>query len=870
MAQPSLLDAASSARKVLELELRKGLNDTAVVGGLERFAQALQQRARGLAGAPVDGNDGYVGELLAVAGMLAGYSALPSSRRRQIVATALERLRALEQKLRGQPARLQRLWSETSPPGPLSRAAGEGEPHGSELGFPPRASAPRQASSAAAPRQEGKPEEPSPAPEAASKQRRRGLPSTATGRLSGSVAEVITAPSNEERARRVAQLERIGIQTVGDLLYHFPRRHLDRSSFRRIAELSYGEVATVYGRITNIQRKRTPRQGIPIIEATIADETGFLRATWFNKSPRFQHALAGASHVIVSGKVKFDISGAPAFQEPEIDFDPERAIHSGRIVPVYPLTGDLDQWTMRRAVSRAIEYYVHQLVDHLPEDVRRRAGLLPLAEAVAQMHFPDSWERWDQARRRLAFDELLLVQLGVQQRRREWQEQPGNAMKIDPALLERYRQSLPFELTRAQQRVIDEILADMAKPVPMSRLLQGEVGSGKTVVAGAAIAVACANGFQAAMMAPTEILAQQHYATLSRLLEPLGLRVRLLSGSLKKREKEEIWQLAASGEVDVLVGTHALIEDGEFKALGLVIVDEQHRFGVRQRANLRNKGYNPDVLVMTATPIPRTLALTIYGDLDISVIDELPPGRQRVKTRWVGPRERMRAYAFVREQVRQGHQAFIICPLIEESDRVDARAAIEEHARLQRQIFPDLKLELLHGRMSAKEKEAVMQRFRDGEAHILVSTPVVEVGIDVPNATVMLIEGADRFGLAQLHQFRGRVGRGPFESYCLLLSDSSNPDENPRLRAIVENYDGFKLAEEDLKLRGPGEFFGTRQSGLPDLKVAQLGDIAVLELARREAALIFAADPELRRPEHALLAEKMQAFWATRWDAARE
>ncbi|MER3405925.1 MAG: DNA helicase RecG, partial [Chloroflexota bacterium] len=423
---------------------------------------------------------------------------------------------------------------------------------------------------------------------------------------------------------------------------------------------------------------------------------------------------------------------------------------------------------------------------------------------------------------------------------------------------------LPFRLTGAQARALQEIAADLARPVPMSRLLQGEVGSGKTVVAGAAIAVACANGFQAAMMAPTEILTQQHYATLSRLLEPL------LSGSLKKREKEEIWQLAASGEVDVLVGTHALIEDGKFKALGLVIVDEQHRFGVRQRANLRNKGYNPDVLVMTATPIPRTLALTIYGDLDISVIDELPPGRQRVKTRWVGPRERMRAYAFVREQVRQGHQAFIICPLIAESDRVDARAAVEEHARLQRQIFPDLKLELLHGRMTAKEKEAVMQRFRDGEAHILVSTAVVEVGIDVPNATVMLIEGADRFGLAQLHQFRGRVGRGPFESYCLLLSDSSNPDENPRLRAIVENYDGFKLAEEDLKLRGPGEFFGTRQSGLPDLKVAQLGDIAVLELARREAALIFAVDPELRRPDHALLAEKVRAFWAARREAARE
>jgi ATP-dependent DNA helicase RecG len=403
----------------------------------------------------------------------------------------------------------------------------------------------------------------------------------------------------------------------------------------------------------------------------------------------------------------------------------------------------------------------------------------------------------------------------------------------------------------------------------MSRLLQGDVGSGKTVVATAAMLLTVASGSQAVMMAPTEILAEQHYRTITDLLANLELRgglsqlsIRLLIGSLKQAEKERIRQEIASGEAQIVIGTHALIQEGvKFKDLALAVIDEQHRFGVLQRASLRQKGVSPHVLVMSATPIPRTLALTIYGDLDISCIDELPPGRKEIKTRWLLPTERERAYAFLRSQIEKGRQAFIICPLIEESEKIEAKAAVEEHRRLQEEVFPDLKLGLLHGKMRAEEKEAVMGKFYRGELDILVSTSVVELGIDVPNATVMLIEGAERFGLAQLHQFRGRVGRSEHQSYCILLSDSPTPESVERLRAIEETQDGFALAEKDLEIRGPGEFFGTRQSGLPDLKLAKLGDVKTLEIARAEAKALFQEDPELSKPEHRLLLRKLEEFW---------
>jgi len=487
-----------------------------------------------------------------------------------------------------------------------------------------------------------------------------------------------------------------------------------------------------------------------------------------------------------------------------------------------------------------------------------------------------------QARVRLAFDELFILQLGVLSRKRNWQEsQSASPFSVEASVLDAFLQSLPFKLTAAQQKVLKELLADLQKPQPMSRLLQGEVGSGKTVVATAALLMAAANGYQGAFMAPTEILAEQHFATICQLLSRVGhlereedylcsysgllprpLTVALLIGDISQVRKQELQQYILDGDIDIVIGTHALIQKGvEFQRLGLAVVDEQHRFGVTQRSALRQKGLRPHVLVMTATPIPRTLALTLYGDLDLSVIDQLPPGRQAVKTRWLKPEQRESAYAFIRRQVASGRQAFIICPLIEESEVIQARAAIAEYERLSQEVFPELRLGLLHGRMPAAEKDKVMRRFRSGEVDILVSTPVVEVGIDVPNATVMLVESADRFGLSQLHQFRGRVGRGQEQSYCMLLAQNPSVVAKERLDLIEKIQDGFELAEEDLKLRGPGEFFGTRQSGMPDLKMAKLSDVPLLELARSEAIRLFEKDKSLDKPEHALLAKELARVW---------
>jgi len=539
----------------------------------------------------------------------------------------------------------------------------------------------------------------------------------------------------------------------------------------------------------------------------------------------------------------------------------QELIHTGRLVPVYPLTKGVGARWMRRLTKRTVDYWSLRLPDHLPAPLREQTRLLDLESAIQQIHFPDDWEMVKEARHRLAFDEFLLIQLGVLKQRRIWREEPGRPLPTDEGLLDRFLESLLFDLTKAQERVLSEILADLQESRPMSRLLQGDVGSGKTVVAAAAMLMAVANGAQGVIMAPTEILAEQHYATLNDLYKTIGVNLRLLTGSLKSEEREEAYREIASGRAQVVVGTHALIQEGlEFHDLALAVIDEQHRFGVRQRSALRQKGHNPHVLVMTATPIPRTLALTLYGDLDISVIDELPPGRKEITTQWMAPRERERAYAFLRSQVEEGNQAFIICPLVEESKKIDAKAAVEEYERLQG-IFPDLRLGLIHGRMSAPEKEAVMRDFYQGNLDILVATPVVEVGIDVPRATVLLVEGADRFGLAQLHQFRGRVGRGQVQSYCLLLADSPSSQAEERLKAIESSQDGFYLAEVDLEMRGPGEFFGTRQSGLPDLKVAKLSDVKVLEEARALAKEIFQEDPHLELPQHRLLARRVADFW---------
>ncbi|MFC2033515.1 ATP-dependent DNA helicase RecG [Chloroflexota bacterium] len=674
-----------------------------------------------------------------------------------------------------------------------------------------------------------------------------------------------------------ARFGKLGVKTVRDLLYFFPHRHLDYSQVKFISQLAEGEEQTVEANVW--QSQVTMLGGRRGTEAIVGDETGNVRVVWFNQ-PYLAKKLATNARIVLSGRVSL-FKGHYVFESPEWEpVESQDLIHTARLVPVYSLTQGLRPRQVRKLMKGVIDQWVWQVDDFLPRELRERNGLLELPCAISQAHFPEDVETKDRARVRLAFDELFLLQLGVMSKKRNWQEsQPGNPFNIDRALLGTFLKSLPFELTSAQQKVLEEILQELQKTKPMCRLLQGEVGSGKTVVATAALMVAVANGYQAALMAPTEILAEQHFATICELLSRVGqqeecgihsytgilghpLKVALLKGDITQGKKQEVQKQILDGEIDIIIGTHALIQKGvDFHRLGLAIVDEQHRFGVEQRSALRQKGFSPHMLVMTATPIPRTLALTLYGDLDLSVIDELPPGRHTIKTKWVKPQQRNSAYAFVRSQVAEGHQIFIICPLIEESETIAAQAAVTEYENLAHHVFPDLKLGLLHGRMSSAEKDDVMQSFRSGKLDILVSTPVVEVGIDVPNATVMMIESAERFGLSQLHQFRGRVGRGKEQSYCMLLAENTTEISRQRLDIIEKVQDGFVLAEEDLKLRGPGEFFGTRQSGLPDLRMAKLSDVALLELARSEAVKLFEKDAALEKTENQPLARELARVW---------
>jgi len=674
------------------------------------------------------------------------------------------------------------------------------------------------------------------------------------------------------------KFNKLGVKTVRDLLYFFPRRHLDYSQTKSISQLSEREEQTI---IANVwQAQVTMLGGRRGTEAIVGDETGNVRVVWFNQ-PYLAKKLPTNTRIVLSGRVSL-FHGRHVFESPEWELVEDRElIHTGRLVPLYPLTQGLRPRQVRKLMKGVIDQWAGQLEDFLPPELKERCNLLELAQTITQAHYPDDEFVKDKARVRLAFDELLLLQLGVLSRKRDWQEsRPGNPFDTKTVVLDTFLKSLPFELTTAQQKVLRELLADLQQPRPMSRLLQGEVGSGKTVVATAALLMAAANGYQGAFMAPTEILAEQHFTTISELLSRVSpqedegylrsypgllshpLTVALLIGDISQARKQELHQRISDGDIDIVIGTHALIQaEVEFHRLGLAVVDEQHRFGVTQRAALRQKSFNPHVLVMTATPIPRTLALTLYGDLDLSVIDQLPPGRQVVRTKWLKPAQRESAYAFIRRQVADGRQAFIICPLVEESEVIAAKAAVAEYERLSREVFPDLHLGLLHGRMSAVEKDKVMRLFRSGELGILVSTPVVEVGIDVPNATVMLVESADRFGLSQLHQFRGRVGRGQEQSYCMFLAENPSEVGRERLDIIERIQDGFQLAEEDLRLRGPGEFFGTRQSGLPDLRMAKLSDVPLLELARSEAIRLFQIDPGLEKPEHHLLTKELARVW---------
>jgi ATP-dependent DNA helicase RecG len=663
-------------------------------------------------------------------------------------------------------------------------------------------------------------------------------------------------------------LKRLGVYTVRDALLFFPFRYDDFSDLKPIAELVPEVNQTIVATIWEVEARRT-RTGRPLITAVLADDSGTILVSWFNQEYLLK-SLHQGDPIVISGK-PIAFNNRLQFNSPEWEPYDSELLHTGRIVPVYRSTEGLYRRTLRRIMHDAVERFAHLLTDYLPEQMKRDAQLVDLETAVRQIHFPDS--RMDAARatKRLAFDEFLMIQLGMLQRKRAWQEsQQGLAMPAKQEIVDSFYSSLPFALTAAQQRVISEILRDISSTVPMTRLLQGDVGSGKTVVAATALLAAVANGAQGVLMAPTEILAEQHYKSLTQMFENLGEghpTVRLLTGSTPAKEKKKIYAEITAGEVDIVVGTHAIIQEGvAFDKLGLIVVDEQHRFGVIQRDALRQKGLDaglmPHTLVMTATPIPRSLALTIYGDLEVSVIDEMPPGRRLIKTRWVDGIRRQQAYDFIEKKVAEGRQAFVICPLVEESDKIEAKAATAEHERLQAEIFPDRRLSLLHGRMRPKEKDEVMAAFRRGDADILVSTSVVEVGIDVPNATVMLVEGADRFGLSQLHQFRGRVGRGEHQSYCILLAEDAQGVAFDRMQIIQETHDGFQLAEEDLKIRGPGEFFGTRQSGMPDLRMAKLSDMATLSLAREQAKALFARDPGLEHPEHTALKQVLQLFWS--------
>jgi len=669
--------------------------------------------------------------------------------------------------------------------------------------------------------------------------------------------------------RSAESLATLGLYTLGDLLYYFPRRYDDYSTLKPINHLQYGEELTVIGTIQSISNRAARGGSVQITEAVLGDGTGYLRLTWFNQPWLSSQILAGKS-IVVSGKIDMYL-GRLVMNSPDWEPLEQDHLHTNRIVPVYPLGGHITQRWLRKIMYQTVNFWAPRIPDYLPTDLRQAAEVIDLPTALAQIHFPDSKAKLEAGQARLAFDEIFFLQLGVLQQKRSWESVSGRTFPISEEWLAGQVSRLPFELTGAQQRTLQDLRGDFTSGRPMNRLLQGDVGSGKTILAFLAAAMVAQHSAQAAIMAPTSILAEQHYRNVLRTFSspvnleetPLTLaQIRLLIGDTPEDEKEEIRQGLADGSIRLVIGTHALIEEPViFQDLQFIVIDEQHRFGVAQRALMRSKGNNPHLLVMTATPIPRSLALTIYGDLDLSVLDELPAGRQPIETYVLSPLERERAYTLIRNQVTEGHQAFIIYPLVEKSDRDEVKAAVEEHARLQAEVFPHFKLGLLHGRMKPAEKDQVMAQFRAGEYQILVSTSVVEVGVDVPNATVMMIEGANRFGLSQLHQFRGRVGRGAAKSICLLVPETEDATENARLLVMTQTNDGFVLAERDLDQRGPGDFLGTRQAGFAEFKMANLTDIRLIEKARKQAIALFEQDPNLSNPDHAALLKTFHRFW---------
>jgi ATP-dependent DNA helicase RecG len=654
-------------------------------------------------------------------------------------------------------------------------------------------------------------------------------------------------------------LNHLGIYTVGDIFYYFPRRYEDRRNFVPISRSKIGNYATVKGTIRTLGLYRS-KKGLSIFQIAVEDASGVLVAIWFNQ-PFMKRYFKKGQEIILYGRV--EKYKRLQMNAPEFEFvsEKEGCLHIGRIVPIYSLTAKLNQRYLRTIVSKAIQNFCSFIPDMLPYSLREKLGLLPLTLAIRYIHFPPDFTVKEKAYRRLVFDEFFMLQIILALKKKHQGTDKAAIMHTtEGKLIEKFKRSLPFQLTADQNKVIKEIEKDMQAPKAMNRLLQGEVGSGKTIVASYAIVLSVQSGYQAAMMVPTEILAEQHYLMISKLLVSLDINVGMLINNMSRAAKLSTIQDLASGALDVVVGTHALIEGNlQFKRLGLVVIDEQHKFGVLQRVHLRKKGQNPDYLVMTATPIPRTLAMTIYGDLDISTIRELPKGRVPISTFWVGTKAIKEVYAFVREEIDRGRQAYIVYPLIERSPISELKAATQMYERLRQDEFRAYRISLIHSQIKTSEKEKIMQSFKNHKIDILISTTVIEVGIDIPNASVMIVEHAERFGLSQLHQLRGRIGRGPYPSYCILVSDPRTEKARLRIDAMLATQDGFRLAEEDLDIRGPGRFFGHAQHGLPELRIGNPAkDMELMELARQEAFSLIKIDPYLKAPQHSLIRQRLK------------
>lgn len=867
--------------KILKLEREQGFSNTAVIGGLAAFSKKWTKDAHQQAKKPE--HHLLVDELEKI---MLGYGDIDSKTERH---TTIQYMMGRITGRVAPPPEYQVQVKEDHSPAEMSDLPARKEP-------PPRESPPPPRKESAPKRQRAKSAEPSQQQPLKLEVRDEFENAPATGELDIPVGPRLARPPRSPRPkldpeeaadilrglrasvsivkgvgeRMEESFHKLGVSTVNELLYFLPRRYDDYTRLESINRLRPDATATVVGRVveTEVIIGRNKRRDFRLV---LDDGTGLLNTIFYGQYFLGRYIKKG-DQIVLSGQTAV-YGSRLQLSNPEWEHLDVENLHTIGIVPVYPLTEGLKARGLRRLMKTAVEYWAGHLPDYMPEPTLDRGELADLGWALRNIHFPEGWDHLDHARRRMVFDELLLLQLAILGNRRDWQSVPAEALEVPDNFIDDFLGAVfPYELTGAQRRAIDDARRDMTKIVPMNRLLQGDVGSGKTAVATTVISIAVASGKQAALMVPTSILAEQHFRNVSEMLSRMPgekqPRVALLTGALSAAEHEVVYAGMADGSIDVVIGTHALIQDrAEFHDLGLAVIDEQHRFGVEQRGTLRGKGRNPHLLVMTATPIPRTLALTLYADLDLSVIDEMPPGRIPIQTRVVEPVARERIFSFVESQLEQGRQAFVVHPLVEQSEKIDARSATEAYEELSK-IFYRFKVGLLHGRMKAAEKDEIMADFGHGKYDMLVTTSVAEVGVDVPNASVIIIEGANRFGLAQLHQFRGRVGRGQHASYCLLIPDNNSAEAQERLNAMETITDGFKLAEIDWKLRGPGDLLGTRQSGAWLARLAEFVTPDLVALAQREARTIYEEDPYLQNPEHSLLAQRVQIMQDERSDVS--